>query len=93
MDILHFDGEPIVVHPGPFTKDDRARIERAVSLAIPAGHSFAALAVLDTHTGEPLEGRIGAAWKSTNDRWKLFGEVTTRWGGDISGTVGILYAR
>jgi hypothetical protein len=91
--ILHLDGEPIVVKPGPITTKDRQRIERAVGLTIPPGKQFVALAILDKQSGQPVEGGFGAAWRSKNDRWKLAGEVRKQWGGDLTGMVGVVYSR
>jgi hypothetical protein len=89
--ILHLDGDPILVKPGPLTDDTRARIERAVSLAIPPGKQLAVVAVLDGSSGKPITGTAGVAWKiAGSDHWKLAAEVSARWDGPVRGQVGIV---
>jgi hypothetical protein len=91
--ILHLDGEPIRVKSGPLTNGDKARIERAVGLAVPEGKQFVAIGVLDKKTGEPLAGRVGAAWRTKDGRWKLATEVEALWGGPVTGTIGVVFSR
>lgn len=87
--ILHLDGDPIHVKPGPLTDGTKDRIERAVGLTIPDGKTLAVIGLLEKDGGRPLRGGFGVAIRA-GDSWKLVIEGSKELDGPASGFVGVV---
>jgi hypothetical protein len=72
---------PVVVTHGPVTRSLRQQVELAVADLVPAGRRGAVVA-LAGH-----EGATVTVATKVGDHWRLAGNVSRKWGGDVSGQV------
>jgi hypothetical protein len=66
---------------GPLSAAVKAEIELQVGQLVPPGRTGATLVVLDRN------GARATVATKVGDHWTLAGDVTTTWGGDVSGRV------